>query len=228
MTNIAIIPARGGSKGLKHKNIIDLNGKPLIIYTIEAALKSGIFDQVIVTTDDELIESVCESSGVQVIKRPSSLAQDYSSSLDVVQHALTFLGLNEGVFCLLQPTSPLRNAQHIIEAFEIYQDRDTTSVISAAELEHHPYKCLVENNEGGFSPVHELVDLVSPRQKLPSAIAPNGAIYFCNIHEFLLANEIFYQDTQFYLMSAEDSVDIDNSRDLDQAAIYLARKGSIS
>lgn len=224
MTSVAIIPARGGSKGLPGKNIVDLSGKPLIVYTIVAAKKSKVFDRVVVTTDDEQIVEVSENAGAEVIRRPVQLAQDHSSSLDVIKHALNELELKGGVFCLLQPTSPLRNATHIVEANEIYQRGKTTSVISAAELEHHPFKSLVSDGKGGYEPVSNISDLVSPRQKLPTAIAPNGAIYFCDVESFLDTNEIFYPDTKFYQMSIADSVDIDTLTDLQQAAFYLDHK----
>lgn len=224
MTSVAIIPARGGSKGLPGKNIVDLAGDPLIVYTIVAAQKSNVFDRVVVTTDDEKIAEVSEKAGAEIIRRPTQLAQDHSSSLDVIRHALDELKLEDGVFCLLQPTSPLRNAAHIVEANEIYQRGKAISVVSVAELEHHPYKSLVSDGKGGYEPVRDINDLVSPRQKLPTAIAPNGAIYFCDVEKFIDCNEIFYPDTQFYQMTIEDSVDVDTATDLQQAAFYLDNK----
>lgn len=220
---IAIIPARAGSKGIKNKNIVELNGKPLINYTIEAALASHVFDHVFVTTDSRKIAEVSARCGAQVINRPAELAQDKSSSLDVIDHALEATEFSEGSFCLLQPTSPLRDSGNIKEAFELYKKSEATSVISALEVTHHPYKCLVENAKGEYIPIRNAEDLVSPRQDLSNCIAPNGAIYFCDIARFLEERVLFFPDTEYYLMDAERSVDVDSLSDLKIAEFYLSK-----
>lgn len=218
---LALIPARGGSKGLPGKNIIKLAGKPLILHTIEAAHQSGMFRQVVVTTDDEAIASVSRAAGAEVLMRPVELAQDNSSSLDVIEHALAAYGLTKGYFCLLQPTSPLRNDAHIREAVARLMETRAPSIISACELEHHPLKSLIRQSDGGYVAVRQLEDLVSPRQALPQAIAPNGAIYLCDIARFCSGEGLFYPDTAFYLMSAKDSVDIDIYSDLALAEAFI-------
>ena len=114
---IAIIPARGGSKGVPGKNIKDLCGKPLIVWTIEAALRSSYIDTVLVTSDDDDILKISEAAGAKIIKRPSNLATDESPSMDAVLHALDTTA-KHNVVILLQPTSPLRNEQHIDEPLD--------------------------------------------------------------------------------------------------------------
>jgi CMP-N-acetylneuraminic acid synthetase len=223
MIDLALIPARGGSKGLPGKNIIDLNGKPLISYTIDAALKSRLFKRIVVSTDDTGIAEVSADAGAEILIRPSALAQDASSSLDVIEHALMFHGLTNGKFCLLQPTSPLRDANHIVEAADLFRDCSGASVISANELEHHPLKSLIRQSDGHYAPLRDMKDLVSPRQNLPQAIAPNGAIYFCDIARFRASGELFFPDTLFYLMPPEASIDIDNHSDLARAHKCLIR-----
>ncbi len=227
-TELALIPARGGTKGLSGKNIIDLAGKPLIVHTIEAARQSGAFEKVVVSTDDPAIAEVSQAAGVEVLMRPAELAQDHSSSLDVIAHALAAFGLELGSFCLLQPTSPLRNSDHIREAAALFRDSAVTSVISARELEHHPLKSLIRQQDGSYAPVCQLKDLVSPRQALPQAIAPNGAIYLCDTDRFRATGGLFYPNTVFYLMSARDSVDIDTRADLVQAEAYLSARKSFA
>ncbi|TIH11995.1 acylneuraminate cytidylyltransferase family protein [Marinifilum sp. JC120] len=221
---IAIIPARAGSKGVKNKNIVELNGKPLISYTIEAALDSGVFDHVFVTTDGEEIAEVSAECGAEVIDRPRELALDKSSSIDVIVHALEAKEFFKGCFCLLQPTSPLRDSKDIREAFELYKSSEATSVISATSVGHHPYKCLMQNKDGNYAPIRNPEDLVSARQDLPICIAPNGAIYFCDIASFLEQKVLFFPNTEYFLMRPDRSVDVDSLTDLKIAEFYLSNQ----
>jgi CMP-N-acetylneuraminic acid synthetase len=222
MTNVAVSPARGGSKGINRKNLVQLNGKPLIAYTIEAAIGVGIFDRICVSTDDAEIALVSKDFGAEVIERPDELSQDDSSSLDAVCHALEFLDLKDGSFCLLQPTSPLRTREHIKEAFDLFRQTSIGSVISVSVPEHHPYKCLIDLG-AGIKPLRSFEDLVSPRQKLPKVYAPNGAIYFCDVSRFLIDKNIFHSDTKYYSMGRVSSIDIDDMSDLDMAVYYLGK-----
>ncbi len=213
---IAIIPARGGSKGLSRKNIIDLNGKPLIAYTIEAAIKSNIFDKIVVTTDDKEIKEASLKFGAEVIDRPSKLATDTASSLDVIEHALIELKNRKEVytyFMLLQPTSPLRNETHIREAWEKYNEENASSLVSVVEIEHSPFKMLVEKN-GVIAPLTSWKDLTKPRQTLPKCYMPNGAIYICKVNSFLKEKNIFSIPLKIFKMKKEYSVDIDTANDL--------------
>jgi CMP-N-acetylneuraminic acid synthetase len=138
---IAIIPARGGSKGIPRKNIRLLAGKPLIAYTIEAAFTSKM-DKVIVSTEDEEIAEISKKYGAEVIERPKGLAKDETPTIDVIFHVLEILkakNYNPDIVVLLQPTSPLRNAEDIYNAIKLFLDSDCESVVSVCEVEHPPY-----------------------------------------------------------------------------------------
>jgi len=223
---VAIITARGGSKGLPRKNVLDLNGKPLIAHTIDAAINSKVFEKVIVTTDDKEIKNVSLQYGVEVIDRPKELATDTASSLDVIEHALLDLqanGENYSHFILLQPTSPLRNAIHIQEAWKKYSEEEASSLISVVEVEHTPFKMLIEK-DGKIEPLTQWEDLTKPRQKLPKAFLPNGAIYISEVNRFLKAKNLFEKPLEIYIMSQEDSIDIDTQENLEICKIYLKEK----
>ena len=220
----AILTARGGSKGLPKKNIMDLNGKPLIAYSIEAALKCSYISGVYVTTDCESIASVSQAFGAKTIKRPKELATDTASSYDAVKHAINHLkneGKNYCSFALLQPTSPLRNAGHLSEAIEVYLKTNASSCVSFCEAEHHPYKDFIET-PSGFHPVSKLEYASMPRQQLPKAYRQNGAIYILDNKAFLNGDESFMPPPMApYIMPQDVSIDIDNLQDLKKAEDFL-------
>jgi CMP-N-acetylneuraminic acid synthetase len=221
---VAIITARGGSKGLPRKNVLDLNGKPLIAHTIDAALASKLFSKVIVTTDDTEIKELSLAYGAEVIDRPHELATDSASSLDVLEHSL--LTLKKEVyrhFILLQPTSPLRNEIHIKEAWDKYKKLKASSLISVVEVEHTPFKMLIER-DGEVEPLTKWEDLTKPRQELPKAFLPNGAIYISEVDKFLKSKNLFEKPLEMYEMSKKESIDIDTRDDLD--LIFQIMKGN--
>lgn len=223
MKIVAIITARGGSKGLPRKNLLDLNGKPLIAHTIDAALKSTIFSKIVVTTDDDEIKKVSLNYDAQVIDRPKELATDTASSLDVIQHALTVLQEdNFSNFMLLQPTSPLRNATHIQEAVAKYTEENAKSLVSVTETEHTPYKLLVES-DNGIMPLFSNEYLTMPRQKLPTTYRINGAIYISNVSSFLETKDLFQEPLTIYQMNQQESIDIDTKVDLDNCENILKK-----
>ncbi len=221
---VAIITARGGSKGLPRKNVLDLNGKPLIAYTINAAKESGIFSKIVVTTDDEEIKNVSIRYGAEVIDRPDHLATDTASSLDVIKHALEELEKEKHKFThfiLLQPTSPLRNAKHIVESWQKFKLRDANSLVSVSEVEHSPYKMLIETTNGKVEPLTKWGHLTMPRQKLPKAYSPNGAIYINKVNNFLKNKNIFDKPLIMYNMDLDSSLDIDSEYDFIQVENIL-------
>lgn len=218
MKIVAIIPARGGSKGIPNKNIVDICGLPMIAYTINAALNSNIFNQVVVTTDNQDIKNVALSYGAYVIDRPSHLAQDNSSSLDAIEHALKYIIEQDNTFthfALLQPTSPLRNEQHIIEAFDVYRSKNANSLVSVNLSTIPPQKTLVEIN-GQITPLTNLNDLTQNRQNLPKSYHPNGAIYISKIDNFLKDKNLFSDPLSIYTMDEQSSIDVDNFDDLEK------------
>jgi len=211
---VAIITARGGSKGLFRKNVLDLNGKPLIAHTIEAAKESQIFDKIIVTTEDKEIKEVSFEFGAEVIDRPVELATDLASSIDVLVHALQVLeSENFTHYILLQPTSPLRNYMHIKEAWNKYLKDKVNSLLGVCEVEHTPFKMLIEKDNGEVKPLTKWEHLTMPRQKLPDAYLPNGAIYINRVDKFLENQNLFEKPLAIYLMDRESSLDIDSEKD---------------
>ena len=224
---LAIIPARSGSKRLPGKNIKLLNGKPLIQWTIEAALKSTYIDEVLVSTDcDEIITLANKLGGLAPFKRPKELATDTASSVDVALHALSFvesLGEKYTYVVFLQPTSPLRNEKHIDEAIETVLRNNLESCVSVCEAEHSPLWCSKvssKTNKMDFSNMRGLVNCRS--QDLPTFYRLNGAIYIINCDSLREKNQLFLlNNCTPYIMSQESSVDIDNKLDFIVAEAVL-------
>lgn len=224
---LAIIPARGGSKGLPNKNIKVLNGKPLINYTVEAALGAGIFDKVIVSTDSQNIADAAQAAGAEIpFLRPAEYATDEAGSLEVIKHAIKFLQDKEEHFdivCLLQPTSPLRNSRHIKEAYALLREKDAKSLISVCECEHSP---LWSNTIGEDLRMDSFIRsevMGKRRQELPQYYRINGALYFSCTEAFLERKGFFGPDSIAYKMGISESLDIDTADDFYYAE-YLLEK----
>lgn len=211
---LAIIPARGGSKGVPHKNIKTLYGKPLIAYTIESAYKSKIFEKVIVSTDDLEIAKISEKYGAEVpFMRPSSISGDDVSSDDVILHALKFYDNKVECVCKLQPTSPLRTEEDIIRAYTLFQEKKADFLVSVCECEHSPlWTGVIKENLSMDDFIDEGVKRAC-RQELPSYYRLNGAIYMARTQKFIQNRSFFGKNSYAYIMSQESSVDIDNELD---------------
>lgn len=223
---IAIVTARGGSKGLPGKNLAPLMGKPLIAHTILAGLTCPGVARVVVTTDHPDIARVSREWGAEVIDRPPELATDTASSIDAVGHALGVLragGEDAERLALLQPTSPLRTAGHLADCLDRWRAAATVSAISVTEYEHSPYKAFTLDGDR-LSPLFGAECLSSPRQTLPPIYRPNGAIFAIGIPAFLEAHTFFVAPVMAYIMSGEDSVDIDTPADLAAAEFLLAQR----
>lgn len=215
---LAIIPARGGSKRLPRKNVLELAGKPLIAWTIEAALQSRYIDRVIVSTDDEEIAQAARQCGADVpFLRPEALARDETTSIDVLNHALQELenrGERYRYLVLLQPTSPLRSAAHIDAAIALLLDKQADAVVSVAELDH-PVEwsnTLPENlSLDGFFPARYRG---MRSQDLPKRYRINGAIYITDVKRFRKENALVYDGNSFaYIMDRRVSIDVDEETD---------------
>lgn len=225
---LAIIPARGGSKGIPFKNIRKINDALLIGYSINAALKSKNVSRVVVSTDNSKISEVASSYGAEVIKRPSRLAQDDSSMIDVITHCLDILRFDEDydpeTIILLQPTSPMRTYRHIDAAFKLLKRSPCDAVISVCEPDHHPLKFLKSDRKGFLSSLIKGDPCFSSRQALPRAFAPNGAIFLIKTAAFEKSKTLLPEKTLPYVMSKTDSVDIDDMDDLKYASYLLGKK----
>ena len=225
MSIIAIIPARSGSKGLKDKNIKPLNGKPLMAYTIDAAINSGIFDTVHVSTDSEKYADIAREYGADVpFLRSDELSGDKASSWDAVRFVLQEyeqLGKQFDTFVLLQPTSPLRNAEHIIGVKAIFDEKSAKAVISVCETDHPPIfsdTIADDGNMNGFVK-KEYRDL--PRQAVPKYYRVNGGIYMLKRECLESIPELYDNDCFAYVMDRRASVDIDDATDFQIAEVLM-------
>ncbi|MBP7742355.1 MAG: acylneuraminate cytidylyltransferase family protein [Aliarcobacter sp.] len=224
-TFLAIIPARGGSKRLPRKNVLDLCGKPLIAWSIEAALKSKYISKIIVSSDDEEILNIAKEYKADFIKRPYELASDTATTFDALKHTLENVEKYDYVV-LLQPTSPLRTEKHINEAIELLEEKNADAIISVCEMEHSPLwsNILDENLDMSNFLSDEVLNKRS--QDLPKYYRLNGAIYICKIDKFLQNRGFFLKDKVFaYIMDKKDSVDIDEEIDFKLAQFCLTLQG---
>ncbi len=213
MRTLAIISARGGSKRIPGKNILDVRGKPLIAWTIQAGLLARSIDRLILSTDDVSIAEVAASYGCEVpFIRPAHLATDSASSIDVISHALEQApGYTHVV--LLQPTSPLRKSTHIDEAFDLMNRKSASSCISARRARENPYWMQVVRPDGFIKKlINPAPSVTAP--ELPDILIPNGAIYIASISKFKEYGGFYTDKTIPYLMKESESVDIDTFEDL--------------
>jgi len=221
---LAIIPARGGSKGIPRKNIIDLNGKPLIAWTIKASLDSNFISKTVVSSDDDEILKISQKYGASVIRRPKSLASDEASSESVMLHTIDSLSVNNEEFdivILLQPTSPLRTSKDIDDAYEAMISMDATSLISVSEVDNKFLKSFIRKPSGYLESVCNKKYAFMRRQALPAVYLSNGAIYIILISEFLKSKSLFTDKTIEYIMKKNHSIDIDCLDDVYQADKYF-------
>lgn len=222
-STVAIITARGGSKGIPRKNIKELQGKPLIFYTIRAALHSALIDDCYVTTDDAEIAAVSKLYGANVIERPTEISGDEASSYDAVHHALEHLkrkGKHFEYVVLLQPTSPMRKAEHITKALHLLFNSGVNCVVSVCQCEHHPYKTFIDK-ETQVAPLIDFKSLETPRQVLPKSYRLSGAIYALRTEPFLRAKRFVVSPFHLYEMTPEDSVDVDTELDLQLCELLM-------
>ncbi len=218
-TFLAIIPARGGSKRLPRKNILDLAGKPLIAWSIEAGRQSKYIDKVIVTSDDDEILTIAERYRSDTIKRPDELASDTATSFDAIRHTIENVEFYDYTV-LLQPTSPLRTAQHINEAIELLMSKNADAVISVAEMNHSPLWSNTLPEDGSMSGFLKEVILGKRSQDLPAYYRLNGAIYICKTDKLLAEESFFLKNNIYaYVMDRESSVDIDEAIDFKLAEL---------
>lgn len=222
MKRIAIIPARSGSKGLKDKNIIDLCGKPLIAYSIEAALETGLFDHVIVSTDSEHYAEIAQHYGAEVMMRGEALSNDKATTFMVLEDILKNR-LQEPIdyFVLLQPTSPLRTSKHITEAIEKFESKieHFDFLVSMKEAEHA--KVLVNPIDDDESLKYFDTDFSNYRRQGYKDYSPNGAIFIAKPDSYLVQKHFFGAKALSYIMNDKDSIDIDGVLDLLVAKLLI-------
>ena len=220
MTVIGFIPARGGSKGIPRKNIVEINGRPLISYTIGSSKESKLIDRTIVSTDDDEIASISASFGAEIpYIRPDEIAQDSTSMICVLNHFVLWLEENDiDVECiaLLQPTSPFRKGIHIDEAISIFRASNASSVVSVVEVPHqfNPYSIMKISQDKSIKPYLNQTPTILRRQDKPKFFARNGpAILICR-PEIIKNNELYGEYCLPYFMSNFNSIDIDSPYDM--------------
>jgi N-acylneuraminate cytidylyltransferase/CMP-N,N'-diacetyllegionaminic acid synthase len=227
---LALIPARAGSKGLPGKNTRDLCGKPLLAYTIEAALSSEVFERVVVSTEDEGIAKIARAHGAETpFMRPAELATDEAASMDVVLHAVDWLRDHEGykpsMVTLLQPTSPLRGAAYIADAYSTMKEACANRLVSLKPVADHHY-WYFNLERGRIRPVIGEFSTLLRRQDLPDVFAVNGAIYMSETETLMLQGSFFGEDTYGFVMDRRSSINIDDEIDFNAAETAL-KEGSV-
>jgi N-acylneuraminate cytidylyltransferase len=227
MTCIAIIPARGGSKGIPNKNLAEVNGQSLVSRAIKSAVRSGVVDFVVVSSDDRSILDAATAAGAIAIPRPTDLATDTAAIEDAVSHALRkFLEDNQAptTLVLLQPTSPLRQSSTISDAVQLFIENGSEgSVYGVIETEHHPFKAFT-TTDGTLHPVGTINDLSRSRQELPKAYRQSGSIYVVGVQDFLTNNSLFISPVRWIEVSSEEAIDVDTPADLE--AVRQAARNS--
>lgn len=229
MKNIAIIPARSGSKGLKDKNIKELMGIPLLAYSIDAAKASGLFDEIMVSTDSRHYADIAVRYGASVpFLRSKERSGDNAGSWDVAEEVLRgYLkaGRAFDTVCLLQPTSPLRKAEDIVRGYELFGSKNADAVTAVCETEHSPLWCMTLPDNLSLAQFREGVEEGVPRQQLEKYYRINGALYI---------RKVKYEDGQIVLCSKDEyalimersrSVDIDEELDFRLARCLLENTG---
>lgn len=230
MKNIAVIPARSGSKGLPDKNIRPVNGKPLLAYTIEAAFESGCFDTVHVSTDSEHYAEIARQYGADVpFLRSAALATDTASTWDAVREVLARydeLGKRFDTMMLMQPTTPLRTAEDVKAAYSLLQKKQAKSVIAVCEVDHSPLWCDTIPDSGSMKGFGRKELAWVNRQDLRPYYRVNGAIYLLSVNGINIPpdDEIYEDNCYALFMDRKKSVDVDSADDLALVEFLLARR----
>lgn len=227
MTTVAIIPARGGSKGIHRKNLVDLGGKPLIAWSISVALATRYIDRVIVSTDDEEIAAIGRTHGAEIpFLRPAALAADDSTDQQVYKHALDQLrkaGEPTNKVVWLRPTCPFRTSEDISQACAMLETSGADLVRSVCRVEHHPYWMKILDGTKLLPFLHEMDELRFPqRQLLPPCHRLNGAVDVFRVRGPEQTLRLYEGDMRGFEMPLERSVDIDSPLDLEFARALIA------
>lgn len=225
-TVLAIIPARGGSKGVPRKNVKDLCGKPLIAWTIEEALKSKYIDRLIVSTEDDEIAEISKKYGAEVpFVRPKELAEDTSKAIDTYIYTVNKLRYDfkyrPDIILILQATSPFRKTKHIDEALNLFINKQADSVISVMEIDNYPEWLKKITQEGKLIDYIDSTKNYLNRQEIDEYYVPNGAIYIFKTEIITNLKTYYTDDTYAYIMQKEESIDIDTKFDFKIAQLIL-------
>jgi len=223
---LCLVPARGGSQRVPRKNVAPLAGRPLLAWTVDAALGSGLFERVLVSTEDAEIARVAEGCGATVLERAGALASSTATGVEVCVDALERLqaaGQIFDVLAFLLPTSPLRTAEDLHGAWQRFVERDADFLMAVTDYAIPPFWAL-EERDGYLRPFwgHEYL---KKSQELPRVCVDNGAVYFARVDAFLRERTFYGDRLVGYWMPRERSVDVDEAVDLALAEFFLARRG---
>lgn len=219
---IAVIPARGGSKGIKDKNLQLVGGVSLVARAIIEAKKVDKISQIIVSTDSQKIADEAAKYGANVHFRSEKTASDTAKTIEVIEELVQDMSLQDDVCVLLQPTSPLRMSEHILQTIELFEKNNHQgSSITVTPSEHHPFKMIIMGDDGKYQAVRALADLEMPRQALPEAFRINGAVYVKRFTDLVVEQSFFGKPQAFVQMDEKSSIDIDNIADLVLANQYF-------
>ncbi len=221
---LAIIPARGGSRGIPRKNIVPFAGRPLIAWTIQAARAVPAIDRVVVSSDSDEILGISTRWGAEPLKRPAHLSTDGAGSLPVIQHAIEALAkeIDPRVIVFLQPTSPLRTADDLLGALDIFLESDADGLISVYRIDNKFLKSFFVDESGYLKGISNNEFPFMDRRLLPPVYMPNGAIYLFRRGFFDGARSLFSEKMIAFEMPAERSIDIDTPDDLEAAERTLS------
>jgi CMP-N-acetylneuraminic acid synthetase len=226
--HLAVIPARGGSKGLPRKNIRILNGMPLLVHTVIAANRSGCFSKIVVSSDDDEILEIAESCGAIPLRRPSYLAEDQTPMDPVLAHALASQKPTcYHTFCLLQPTSPLRSAERIRQAYELFEDHPCADgVFGVVPAPFTVQKAVVFTKDGTVRGLFGDRAPYMRRQDFEPAFFHNGAIYLCRTKAYEANGELAGLRPLPLIMTSDESLDVDEIEDFENAERMLRRNAN--
>lgn len=230
MSCVAIIPARGGSKRLRRKNILSICGQPTIAYPIKCSLDCRLFNRVIVSTEDDEIATIARNQGAEVLPRPSHLSTDQATVRQVTRHVLSELerlkSLPE-ICCIIYPTTVLLEPRHLLESKVLLNDTTIDAVLAVKKFNPHPHKSLTVD-EGRLTPAFPEQFLLKG-QKLKSFTAPAGAFHWMRTRAFLDAGESVWElHRAYYVLKSYESVDIDDQEDFELAKRLLIARNALS
>jgi N-acylneuraminate cytidylyltransferase len=219
---LAVIAARGGSKGLPGKNVAPCGGRPMIDWTLAAAKGAALVDKTIVSSDDPAIHEAARKAGVEVpFVRPPHLATDEASMQSVIEHAVAEAGNGAEICVLLQVTSPLRRAEDIDGAIRLFERTGGPSVVGMTPVTKPPYWMYSVGSNERVTPLFPEQNTAFRRQDLPKTYVPNGAIYVFDLKWFFEKRLFITDESVAFVMPAERSVDVDTALDLALADLLL-------
>jgi pseudaminic acid cytidylyltransferase len=230
MTATAIIPARGGSKRIPRKNIRQFHGRPMIAWTIDTAINSSLFSNVIVSTEDAEIAAIAQEHGAQVpFLRPADFSNDYATTQDVMRHAVTWLAKNQiesDFVCCLYATAPFLQAEDIVKGLRALQESTADYAYTVTEFDYSPHRALIKNQNGQVS--LEKPELAAVRsQDLPSLVHDAGQFYWAKTETWLTQQEVLSSAGIGIEIPRSQAQDIDNEEDWKLAeALFVALGGA--